>query len=158
MADITLIQLLALSNVLLKSVSMQVERIQLCQPTTPTASQFNARPVSQPRPGTVILRQRNDVMLPRAVRAITSILSLALYAYATAVLGGMTMLPASDAVREMVMLAINAGLGRIKGSYVISQDNHWKTSLVVDVVRWQMDEIRTYVRAEVPTATSGSRP
>lgn len=87
--------------------------------------------------------------LPQAVRAITSIVNIALYAYATAVLGGMTMFPASDAVRLMVMFGANAGLGRIIGSYAILQDHDLKTTVVVDVAHWQIDELRKYIGAEV---------
>lgn len=153
-----LVQLLALSNVLLKSVCIQVERISLCQTTTPIASQFNTNTAPQPRPRTIILRCRKKGILPLALRAITSLLSLALYAYATAVLGGMMMFPASDAVRAMVMFAINTGLGRIIGTYAISQDHYWRTAVVVDVVRWQMDELRAFVKAEVRNAAASSRP
>lgn len=153
-----LVQLLALSNVLLKSVSIQVERISLCQTTTPTASQFNTHTASQPKPRTAILRCRKEGMLPLALRAMTSLLSLTLYAYATAVLGGMMMFPASDAVRAMVMFAVNTGLGRIIGSYAISQDHYWRTAVVVDVLRWQMDELRAYVKEEVRNAAASSRP
>lgn len=97
-------------------------------------------------------------MLPQAIRAMTSLVSLALYAYATAVLGGMMMFPASDAVRAMVMFAVNTGLGRIIGTYTISQDHYWRTTVVVDVVRWQMDELRAFVKEEVRNAAAGSRP
>lgn len=156
MAGIALVQLLALSNVLLKSASIQVERVSLCQITTPTASQSNAHSESQPRPRTVILRYWKEGMLPQAIRAVTAVFSLALYAYATAVLGAMMMFPASDAVRAMVMFAINAGIGRIVASYAISHDHYWKTTIVVDVARWQMDELRAYVKAEVRNATADS--
>lgn len=152
-----LVQLLALSNVLLKSVSIQVERISLCQTTTPTASRFNTHTESQPRPRTIILRCRKEGVLPQAIRATTSLVSLALYAYATAVLGGMMMFPASDAVRGMVMFAVNTGLGRIIGSYAISRDHYWRITVVVDVVRWQMDELRAFVKEEARNATAGSR-
>ncbi|KAJ0116288.1 hypothetical protein J7T55_005234 [Diaporthe amygdali] len=154
---IALIQLLALSNVLLRTVSMRTEKILLRQPPNSTASQNNARAASQPWPHIVILRHQSEEMLPQAVRAITSIANIALYAYATAVLGGMTMVPASDAVRLMVMFGANAGLGRIIGSYAILQDHDWKTTVVVDVAHWQIDELRDYVKAEIQIAMSGCR-
>lgn len=157
-SGVGLVQLLAVSNVLLKSVCIQVESISLCQTTTPTASQFNTHTASQPGPRTVILRCQKDGMLPQAIQAVTSLVSLALYAYATAVLGGMMMFPASDAVRGMVMFAVNTGLGRIIGSYAISQDHYWRTTVVVDVVRWQIDELRAFVKEEVRNTTPGSRP
>ncbi|KAK2602224.1 hypothetical protein N8I77_008774 [Diaporthe amygdali] len=74
-------------------------------------------------------------------------MNIALYAYATAVLGGMTMFPASDAVRLMVMFGANAGFGRIIGSHAILQDHDWKTTVVADVAHWQIKELQEYFEA-----------
>lgn len=145
---IALAQLLPLCNVLLKSVNMRAEKISLCRTTTST--------VPQTWPQTVVLRHPSKDMLPQAIRAITSVLSLALYAYATAVLGGMTMIPASDAVRAMVMIAANAGVGRIIGSYTIMQDHNWKTAVVIDVAPWQIKDLKSYVETEVQNMAFGS--
>lgn len=145
---IALAQLLPLCNVLLKSVSMRAEKISLCRTTTST--------VPQTWPQTVVLRHSSKDMLSQAIRAMSSVLSLALYAYATAVLGGMTMIPASDAVRAMVMIAANAGVGRIIGSYTIMQDHNWKTAVVIDVAPWQIKDLKSYVETEVQNTAFGS--
>jgi hypothetical protein len=91
-------------------------------------------------PKTVILRSSYDTMFSHCIRLLTSILSFSLYAFGTGILAGITMFPASDGVRVMVLVGVSAGVGRLVGAWAGSPRSRWKKTIVIDVLRrYQLD-------------------
>jgi len=152
-----LAQLTAVLNVLLRRRSMEIVPIKLVHqnvvaPDLPgsLAQRFFA---SHSRSYEVLLRYPKDDCGAISIRVLTSIMSTALYAFATGVLGAMTMFPASDAIRALVMFAAAAGIGRIIGSWASAPQSHWRTTLLVDVEERQVAELQRFVEEEVRRAS-----
>ena len=81
----------------------------------------------------MILRSEKNSTLSQVIQLFTSILSFGLYTYSTAILAGMAMFPASDALRCMVLFTISAGIGRSIVSRVIARRGRWKSNIVFDI-------------------------
>lgn len=77
---------------------------------------------------------------------MTSILSFALYAFGTGTLASMTMIPASDAVRVTVLVAVSAGIGRIIGAWATLPHNRWKRKVVLNVPQKYRTEVEEKVK------------
>ena len=85
------------------------------------------------KPLTLILRSPSHTNLSWYLQSCTAIASFALYTFGTVVLAGMTMIPASDAVRTMTVLAVGAGLGRLIGVWAMSPGKRGNRTVVVNV-------------------------
>ena len=83
--------------------------------------------------GTLVLRSFNDSMVAQGIRLGSSVLSFCLYAFGTAILAGMTMVPASDSIRVMVLIAASAGIGRMVGIWATAPRGRWRKVVVIDV-------------------------
>lgn len=90
----------------------------------------------------IILRSPKHGIVSRSLHGITSVLTFALYAFATAVLGATTMFTASDAVWCMVLFAFAAGMGRIVANFAIEDYIRCRRTIVVDVPQKQLDAVK----------------
>jgi hypothetical protein len=69
---------------------------------------------------TLVLRSRRSTQTRWILQTATAIASYALYTYGAVVLASLTMIPASDAVRAVVVLSVGAGFGRLVGYWSVS--------------------------------------
>ena len=90
-------------------------------------------PVETSAPVTIILRSFRSPLLRWLLQTFTAIASLTLYTYGTVILASMTLIPASDAIRAMTVLAISAGVARLIGYWVISPSRRGNGFMMIDV-------------------------
>ena len=109
-------QLLCLANLLGRSVLFDIRTIHLrARPAVSAA--HPERPSPYAKGSLIILRCPRDTFLRWVFQTFTAITSFTLYAYGTVLLASMTLIPASDAVRAMVVLTASAGFGRLVVEY-----------------------------------------
>ncbi len=90
-------------------------------------------PIDTSEPFTIILRAPSHTTLWRLLQTFTAVASFTLYTYGTVILASMTLIPASDAVRAMTVLAAGAGFARLVGSWGVLPSTTWNNVVVVDV-------------------------
>ncbi len=93
----------------------------------------NVRSVDANRSSTVVLRSHRDTFLRWLLKTFTALASCILYTYGTVLLASMTLIPASDAIRAMVMSTISAGLGRLAVCWFTSPRRKRSQIIAVDV-------------------------
>jgi hypothetical protein len=135
---VVLVQMTAVANILLKPFTIENR-------TIPLNLQRKGSEKHGPRKISVVLRCTKQSIAAKTIRGFTSVLSLALYTYATGVLGAMTMYPASDAIRALVMFAVAAGVGRIIGSWAVTRHSRWKKAIAINVRQRHMKQLKQYV-------------
>ena len=113
-------QLLCLANLLGRPVLFDIRTIH------PRAR--NAVPGSL-----IVLRCPRDTSLRWVFQTFTAITSFFLYAYGTVLLASMTLIPASDGVRALVVLTASAGFGRLVGYWLTRPRRRGRQILVIDV-------------------------
>ena len=128
-------QLLALLNVLCRSFLFDIRTIHNRGETTrPRRPARPARPPStDANRSSIVLRSPRNTFLQWLLHTLTAITSVTLYAYGTTLLASMTLIPASDAVRAMVVMTASAGFGRLAGSWFTSPRRRASQIIVVDV-------------------------
>lgn len=90
-------------------------------------------PVQASEPLNIILRSPRNPLLRWLVQTFTAIASLTLYTYGTVILASMTLIPASDAIRAMTVLAISAGIARLIGYWAASPSKRGNGFMMIDV-------------------------
>lgn len=129
---VALSQLLALLNVLCRSFLFDIRTVHL--KARATGSRRHAR---APPPDTngclIVLRCPRDTFLPWVLQTFSAIASFTLYAYGTVLLASVTLVPASDAIRAMVVFTASAGLGRLAGYWLTSPRRRGSKTIIVDV-------------------------
>ena len=90
-------------------------------------------PIPASEPLTIILRSPRNQLLRWLLQTFTAIASLTLYAYGTVILASMTLIPASDAIRAMTVLAISAGVARLIGYWAVSPSKRGNGYMMIDV-------------------------
>jgi len=143
-----LTQAITIANVLLRRYTIRTTRISLRAIKPAKVRQGSKRTVSSLLsavhtpihgngrycyPQSLILRSFQDTILSQAIGLCTSVLTFGLYAFGTTVLAGMTMFPASDTVRVMVLIVVSAGVGRVIGNWITASSGRWRETFVVDV-------------------------
>ena len=73
-----------------------------------------------PQKPVVILRSRRSSLMAKVLRSFTAVVSYALYIFGTVILASVNFVPASDAIRALVVLSASAGFGRLVGYWTIS--------------------------------------
>ena len=69
---------------------------------------------------TIVLRCLRSTRLRRALQLVIAVFSFAFYTFGTVVLASITLFEAADALRVVVVVCINAGIGRVVGYWAIS--------------------------------------
>ena len=122
-------QLLALTNVLCRKLLFRRRSLRL--------EADNLRRKGRIRPDTkgcrIVLQSPRHNVLGQSLKLFTAFASFSLYAYGTVLLASTTLVPASDAIRAMVVVAAGAGFGRLAAHCYTS---YWRTSsrtLVLEV-------------------------
>ena len=133
---IALSQLIALSNVLCRSVLFEFHTIQIRKKEPrPRAASSNGNAATQVNTqcSTIGLRCPRDTTLRWALHMFTAIVSFSMYAYGTILLTSMILIPASDAIRTMVVSASGAGFARLTGHWHTSPRRRGNHAFVVEV-------------------------
>ena len=90
-------------------------------------------PIQASEPLTIILRSPRNQLLGWLLQTFTAVASLTLYSYGTVILASMTLIPASDAIRAMIVLAISAGVARLIGYWATSPSTRGNGFMMIDV-------------------------
>lgn len=109
-------QLLCLANLLGRSVLFDIRTIHLRARQAVSAA-HPAGSSTYAKGSMIVLRCPRDTSLRWVFQTFTAIISFFLYAYGTVLLASTTLIPASDAVRAMVVLTAGAGFGRLVVEY-----------------------------------------
>ena len=96
---------------------------------------------SHTRTLTLVLRSPRSTQTRWLLQTAIAITSYALYTYGTVVLASVTMIPASDAVRVIVVLSIGAGFGRLVGYWSVSLSRTGRRKVLVNVPPAHLDEL-----------------
>ncbi|MDI1487883.1 MAG: hypothetical protein OHK93_007156 [Ramalina farinacea] len=89
----------------------------------------------------IVLRCSRSGWQRRALQFSTAVLSFALYTFGTVVLASMTLFEAADAVRVVVVVAVNAGFGRVVAYWTLSSLRKGKKAILVDVPAAHIDKL-----------------
>ena len=90
-------------------------------------------PIQASEPLTIVLRCPRNQLLRWLLQTFTAVASLTLYSYGTVILASMTLIPASDAIRAMIVLAISAGVARLLGYWAASPSKRGNRFMMIDV-------------------------
>ena len=88
----------------------------------------------------IVLRCLRSTWPRRALQFTIAVFSFAIYTYGTVVLASMTLFEAADAIRVVVVVSINAGVGRVVGHWAISL-RKGKKAILVDVPAAHIDKL-----------------
>ncbi|KAI9702513.1 MAG: hypothetical protein M1836_000993 [Candelina mexicana] len=89
----------------------------------------------------VMLRSPRKDIISWGLKTWSAVLNTALYTTGTVFLASIVMVPASDAIRVMVVLTLSAGFGRIVGAWTLSPSTRGKKNLIVDVPAAQVQSL-----------------
>lgn len=128
-------QLLCLANLSGRSVLFDIRTIRLrTRDTVPAAPPTRpAVPPPYAKGSVVVLRCPRDTFQRWVFQTFTAITSFTLYAYGTVLLASTTLVPASDAIRAMVVLTASAGFGRLVGYWLTRPRRRGRQIFVIDV-------------------------
>lgn len=144
---IGLTQLLTVFNVLCRSMMFDTRIIHIKTVGSRPRREQNDRSVVANRSSTVVLRSRCDTFLRWLLQTFTAIASFTLYAYGTIILASTTLIPASDAIRALVMSAISASVGRLAAYWFTSPQRRGSHTIVVDVPADCLQELTASISA-----------
>ena len=143
-------QLLALSNVLCRSVLFESHTIQIRkreprpQVARPNRNEASCQLKTQSL--TIVLRCPRNTSLRWALHTFTAIVSFSMYAYGTILLASMILIPASDAIRAMVVSASGAMFARLAGHWHTSPRRGGNHAFVVDVPAHRIQDFTAAIR------------
>ena len=89
----------------------------------------------------IVLRCSRSGWQRRALQFSTAVLSFALYTFGTVVLASMTLFEAADALRVVVVVAVNAGFGRVVAYWTLSSLRKGKKAILVDISATHIDKL-----------------
>lgn len=85
------------------------------------SSQPSTSPSNAPsRRLVIILRSRRSSLMARSLRSFTAVVSYALYIFGTVILASVNFVPASDAIRALVVLSVSAAFGVLVCNWTLS--------------------------------------
>lgn len=125
-------QLLALLNVVCRSFLFDIHTIHVRAGDT-GLTRHSTTPAVNANHFSIVLRCPRNTVIRWLLQTFTAIASFILYAYGTILLASMTLIPASDAIRAMVISTIGAGFGRLTGSWSTSTRKRASQVIVIDV-------------------------
>lgn len=134
--------------------------VRLLEPLTRRAAPSQKSPRSNDRTHfCIVLRSLRSGPLSLFLRNFLATTIYALYAFGTVVLASMTLIPASDAVRAMVVMTASAGFGRLVGYWALSPSRSGSQTIVVDIPAESMDGFTSFIlgKANEPVPRSQGR-
>ena len=147
---VALNQLLALLNVLCRSVLFEYHTTQIRKKEPrPRMARPDGNAASrhvESQCSTIVLRCPRDTSLRWALNTFTAVVSFSMYAYGTILLASMILIPASDAIRAMVVSASGAGFARLAGHWVTSPHRRSNRALIIDVPAHRIQDFTAAIR------------
>lgn len=125
-------QLLTLANLSCRSVLFDIRTIHIRARGAVLRGQ-SAGPFPYIKGSSIVLRCPRDTSLRWIFQTFTAIASFILYAYGTVLLASTTLIPASDAIRAMVVLTASAGFGRLVGYWLTKPRRRGRQIVAIDV-------------------------
>lgn len=125
-------QLLCLANLLGRSILFDIRTIHLRARGAVSPAHL-AGSFPHAKGSIVVLRCPRDTFLRWVFQTFTAVASFVLYAYGTVLLASTTLVPASDAIRAMVVMTSSAGFGRLVGYWLTRPKRRSRRIVVVDV-------------------------
>ena len=131
-------QTLTLLNICLRHYSFVCRKIHLQANSgarqTPNEPLRNSTETDSPvETVAIVLRDPRSGWQRRTLQFFTAVLSLSFYTLGTIVLASITLFKAADTLRVVVVVAVNAGFGRVVGYWAISSVRKGKKLILVDV-------------------------
>lgn len=120
-----------------RSTSRQVE-LALSQPSTSPSNESSQQLV-------IILRSRQSSLVAKLLRSFTAVISYGLYIFGTVILAAINFVPASDAIRALVVLSASAGFGVLVCNWTLSPLRKGKIH-VFDVPPEHLEELSQFVQ------------
>lgn len=146
-------QILTLLNICLRHYSFVYRRIYL-QPNSRARRTLN-EPLTNSieveslvENVAIVLRCPRSGWQRRAMQFSTAVLSFSFYTFGTIVLASITLFEAADALRVVVVVAVNAGFGRVVGHWTISSIRKGKKVILVDVSATHIEKLSEIVTEE----------
>lgn len=96
----------------------------------------------------IVLRCVRSTWQRRAIQFVTAVLSFSVYTFGTVVLASMTLFEAADALRVVVVVSINAGVGRVVGYWAISSFRKGKKAILIDVSAAHIEKLSEIISEE----------
>ena len=125
-------QLLCLANLLGRSVLFDTRTVRFRARDAVSAAQL-AGSFPHVKRSLIVIRCPRDTFLRWVFQTFTAIASFILYAYGTVLLASTTLVPASDAIRAMVVVTASAGFGRLVLYWLTRPERRGRHIVVVDV-------------------------
>ena len=97
---------------------------------------------------TIVLRCLRSTWQRRALQFFIAVASFSFYTFGTVVLASMTLFEAADALRIVVVVSVNAGVGRVVGYWAISSLRKGKKAILVDVPAIHIDILSEMINEE----------
>lgn len=142
-------QLLALLNVAFRHRLLDIRTISLSPQILPSRgleSRKLSRALLKPtEPFKIVLRSPRTSTLRWILQTATAVASFTLYTYGTVILASTTLIPASDAIRAMVVLAASAGFGRLVGYWAALPSRTGSRRIVVSVPAEYLEDFHKLV-------------
>lgn len=143
-------QLLALLNVGCRSFLFDIRTIHVGAGDTGPRRQPNSPSINAKYPS-IVLRCPRSTFIGSLLQTSTAIASYVLYAYGTTLLASLTLIPASDAIRAMVVSTAGAGFGRLTGSWFTSPRRRTGQIIVIDVPADCLEDFNSLILAHTWT-------
>ena len=90
----------------------------------------------------IVLRRPRKTVWPWVIETFTALTSFGLYAYGTVLLASTTFVPASDAIRAMVIMSAGGGFGRLVGLWIApSWRRRGRNAIIIDVHEDSFDKV-----------------
>ena len=147
-------QLLVLLNVLCRSLLFDVHTIHVRTGDIRPRRHSRAPSANTDR-SSIVLRCPRDTFSRWLLQSLTAIVSFSLYAYGTTLLASMTLIPASDAIRAMVVTTFSAGFGRLARDWFTSARKRKSQVIVIDV---PADFLQDFTASILKYAGANSQP
>lgn len=96
----------------------------------------------------IILRCPRSTWRRLALQTFTAVLSYGIYTFGTVILASITLFEAADALRVVVVVAVNAGFGRMVGYWAISSFRKGKKAILVDVSAAHIERVSEIISEE----------
>ena len=136
--------LLCLANLATRSLLFDIRSVRLgarrnaVLPIAHSAAFFPHAPTAANAHGSspnmlIVLRCPKDTPARWVLQTFSAVASFTLYAYGTVLLASTTLVPASDAIRAMVVMTASAGFGRLVAYWLNGPRRRGRRVLVVDV-------------------------
>lgn len=134
-------QILTLLNVFLRQHLFAYRKIHLKKSNDRFRQNLAESSITIEKDVVIIFRSPHSSWTSQILQFFTAVINYSLYAFGTVVLASMTMFPASDAVRVMVVVCANAGFGRVVGYWAGSRFKSGKETILIDVLAGHLEEL-----------------